>query len=218
MKKLIIVILLGTSVFISSNHVEAAEYKKLEEVTDPSSENILFKGLQDSDKVVELDDGTFLHGEATIGVVGANEDEMITVNSETAPNAVTIDVAKEILLEDEGKNYFKPMPRGFVSSFNYKGLRYGSFVTGTFSRSVGWNSLNTVYQSTERGAYLRYYSGEDSAMVGTAQQATRTFSGSLSGNLLPINSYKYFAGINTMYTYYGRSNMPWQGYQIANID
>lgn len=218
MKKLIFVALFGSMFFICNTKVEAAQYKDPVKVAKVSAEGAAFNGLKDTDKVVELEDGTFLHGKATIGMLGANRDEMITVDSETAPNAVTVEAAKEILSENEGENNFNQMLRGVSWSFNYKSMPYGASVNGHFSRSVGWNSLNTVYQSTGGGPYLRYYSGYDSAMVGTAQQATRTFSGSLSGNFLSADTYRYFPGINTMYTHYSSSNVQHQSFQIANID
>lgn len=217
MKKIMFTILLGGAVLGFNKQVWAAEYKAPEKAADVPVEDVAFIGLEDTDKVVKLSDGTFLHGEATIGKFGLGENELTVVNSETAPNAVTVEVAKEILEKDKESNVVKPTPRGIVSSFNYKGLGHGASVSGHFARNRGWNSLNTVYQSTANGPYLRYYSGYDSAMVGTAQQATQTFSGRLSGTLLPANSYNYYPGINTMYTYYGSAPSQWQAYQIINI-
>ncbi|WP_086350910.1 hypothetical protein [Candidatus Enterococcus clewellii] len=218
MKKVMLIVLLGVGISISNSQVEAAEYKELEAAPKMTAVEAAFAGLEDTDKVVQLPDGTFLYGEATIGEVGIHRNSSVTVNSETAENAVTVEEAKNILEEHKDKVPDKPMLRGVVSSFNYKGLRYGARVSGYFSRNTGWNSLNTVYQSTEGGSFLRYYSGYDSARVGSAQQALQTFSGIISGSIVSAGKYQYFSGINTMYTYYPRDPGQWQSYQIVNID
>lgn len=217
MKKIMLIVLLGTGICITNNQVEAAEYKEPTEVPEMSATDVAFAGLHDTDKVVQLPDGTFLHGEATIGEVSLTRNALVTINSETAENAITVEEAKEILEENKGEVENKPMLRGIVSSFNYRGLGHGASVSGYFSRSVGWNSLNTVYQSTANGPYLRYYSGYDSARVGTAQQAQQTFSGIISGSIVSAGLYQYFSGTNTMYTYYPRDPGQWQSYQIINI-
>lgn len=217
MKKILLVLLLSPGLFLSNTLTEAAEYKEPTKVAQRPTEDFFFPGLKDTDKVVRLENGTFIYGEATVGEFGLRKNLLTIVNSETDPNSITVETAKKILETEKPEDSNKISPRGITSSFNYVGLRHGGHAEGHFSRSAGWNSLNTVYQSTANGPYLRYYSGYDSAMVGTAQQAVRTFSGGYAGNFLSADSYQYFSGINTMYTYYGSSNVQWQAYQIINI-
>lgn len=54
---------------------------------------VLFGDLNDNDKVVELEDGGFLYGEAYL----QNGNEEIYLNSETDSSAITVKEAKEIL-------------------------------------------------------------------------------------------------------------------------
>ena len=95
MKRMILVALLGVG-FLSVNMItEAAEYKENTRVLEKSTETVPFDELAETDKVVELPDGSFLHGEAVIGSLGQDQDDRTVVDSDTATISVTVAEARE---------------------------------------------------------------------------------------------------------------------------
>ncbi|MCB5954436.1 hypothetical protein [Enterococcus sp. CWB-B31] len=179
---------------VSNLEVDAAQYKEPEVAIaeDPIKKGILesgddseiFFGVSDTDKVVELPDGAFLYGQA---VVTTNNQET-EIDSENDSEAILVEEAREILEEraEKAGNVQGPvLARGVTPTFTHVLLKYGARGTGTFPSGIGWHSISCVYQSTDGGPYTRWETLGDSAMVGTATQATRTFNGTLSGTALP---------------------------------
>ncbi len=75
------------SVFANSNDIQPTS------VSYEACEVDYFPGLNDDDKVIQLDDGGFLNGQAWL----QDGNNTIYLNSETDPNAITIKEAKEII-------------------------------------------------------------------------------------------------------------------------
>ena len=89
--------------------------------------------------------------------------------------------------------------RAITPSFNRVILRNKAEVKEVFSGTRGWHSMRSVYQSaSETGPYLLYSTSyHDSALVGTARQATNSMAGlGVYGYTLARDSSQYFAGAN----------------------
>ena len=66
---------------------------------------VLFGDLNDNDKVVELEDGGFLYGEATITDENDPTFEPVEYNSFDDPNSITVKEAKKIILDGSASNF-----------------------------------------------------------------------------------------------------------------
>lgn len=201
MKKLVVIGILLLS-FARMESVRAAEKKAI--IQDENPNNELFGNWDDSDKVVELPDGTYLKGEAEVISSTTNfsrnvSDSTQSYNSESDPNALTVEEAKE-QAKNINSNKAKFSTRGVDPSFNTAILRNKAEVKVFFRMTRGWHSLNTVYQSlTGTGPYLLYSMYNDSALVGSAQQATNSMLGlGVYGNISGRDSSQYFTGANTL--------------------
>lgn len=86
------------SVWASSNDVSPST-----NFTESTSNDSIpiedFPDLSDDDKVIQLDDGGFLYGKATL----QDGDNTIELNSETDPSAITVREAKEIIKSEKNK-------------------------------------------------------------------------------------------------------------------
>ena len=107
LKKLSISILLCSSI-ISLNYVHASEKQgeydeRNENFVDnkdiyDNPELELFPDLKDSDKVIELPDGGFLHGKANVIVEDLSGIKIETYDSSTDPEAKTIETIKHEII------------------------------------------------------------------------------------------------------------------------
>lgn len=95
MKGIILVALLGVGFLSVNMTIEAAEYKDSTFVVEKSTETIPFEELAETDKAVELPEGSFLHGEAVIGSLGQDQDDRTVVDSDTATISVIVAEARE---------------------------------------------------------------------------------------------------------------------------
>ena len=66
---------------------------------------VLFGDLNDNDKVVELEDGGFLYGEATVTDENDPTFEPVEYNSFDDPNSITVKDAKKIIQEGSASNF-----------------------------------------------------------------------------------------------------------------
>lgn len=79
--------------------------------------------------------------------------------------------------------------------------------------------MRSVYQSaSETGPYLLYSTSyHDSALVGTARQATNSMAGlGVYGYTLARDSSQYFAGANTIYSFFSNNMNFRQTVKVAN--
>ena len=86
-----------------NNQVEGIEpYYDIEKEVDQ-----MFEGLDPNEKILRDEDGGWMHGECT--VVDAYNPSIILgyYNSETDPNSVTVEEAKQILIEEFKQMYSK---------------------------------------------------------------------------------------------------------------
>lgn len=221
MKKIIGLIILGSAVLGGVMQVDAAEYKeggnifsnsKVEALQEAEQTNYRFVGFSESEKVLKLPSGEYLQGKMIVKT-GLTE---VVLDSSSNPEAMTLEEAKKTVTKDEVSTQ-QSFLRGEVPTFTLRQLEYGAIVDGAFSSGAGWHSIPYVYQSIVGGPYTRFGTFGDSARVGTAQQAVQTFLGNIQGTELSANTYQYFSGINTIYTYYPDNSNYAQTYQVANI-
>lgn len=203
--------------FLCSQKVEAAELKPLPQEEIKSTGEI-FTDLENDDTVVQLPNEAFLKGKA----VCSNGTTDIVFNSETDPNAVTVEEANDMIQEEQEDNSSNLTPsfatRGIMAEYRTYTIYSNSRVQQGFDmRYTGWHSMNDVYvPSAGTGAYLLYKTQGDSAMVGTGQQALSTmFYGRTAGT--PLVGENYFTGGKTMYTYFARPITTASGYTCLQI-
>lgn len=207
MKKLIIFAMLGTTLFLFNQKSEAAAYR---EISPEEQKNLVsdepFAELNPYEKVLQLPDGTFINGEATAYTDVNDLESGIELNSETNPNSITVEDAREIIEEGHTENLTSPLTRGVVPEFRVIVLGKNGYAQRWVNAVPGWHSLPAVYYAAPNtgGPYLLFTTGNDSALVGSAQQATSSFNGRMSGTILAKDTSRHFAGTNTIYTYFDR--------------
>lgn len=209
--------------------VNAAEIK---EVTPEMNESAteLFSTLEESDSIVRLPDGGYLHGEAYD--VSADDPTKIIAryNSETDPNAITVGEVVD-LVESGSEN--PPMERVGVAprvatpppSSSYRYLKDGGkYLSQPFSGS-GWQFSGMGFMPYPgTGIYLGWQAYGDDGNVGGINAASSTWSGFFSGSPLYVSagySYKhtseYHPGAPNCMIFYSYNPVPGSRYYVANI-
>lgn len=208
MKKLLIIAMLGTTILFCNKKTDAAAYR---EVSSEEQQELLsdepFADLDKDEKILQLPDGSFLKGEATAYSTMSRSGSGIILNSETNPNSITVEAAREIVEEESTIPTLNPyLSRAVTPNFQVIQLGRNAKVERWVEMRPYWHSLPQTYQAAANtgGPYLLFGTGNDSALVGTAQQATSSFTGRISGTVVARDTSKYFSGINTMYTYFDR--------------
>lgn len=222
MKKSLIFAMSVITLFLFSQKVEAAAYRAI----SPEEQEALisdepFAELNPDDKVLQLPDGTFLNGEATAYYNENDLDSGVELNSETNPNSITVENARELIEEGYTENLNPRLTRGVTPEFKVIKLGTNAYAQRWVDMVPGWHSLPAVYYAAPNtgGPYLLFSTGNDSALVGSAQQATSSFNGRMAGTVLARDSSRYFAGTNTIYTYFDRvmSNVHGVGKQFLKV-
>lgn len=217
MKKLVITCVLGLSLAFTANPVAVLGAEK--KAIDPNSTlgGEPFDDWNDSETVIQIPNGAYVKGEVVVfdGNIGS---QGTVYNSETDKNAITVSEAKEEL-SNEKQNENKRTMRAITPSFNRVILRNKAEVKEVFPGTRGWHSMRSVYQSaSETGPYLLYSTSyDDSALVGTARQATNSMAGlGVYGYTLARDSSQYFAGANTIYSFFSNNMNFRQTVKVAN--
>ncbi|EIB6520122.1 hypothetical protein K9D97_002735 [Enterococcus faecalis] len=162
-----------------------------------------FSNLKDSDKILVLPDGGFLHGEATITDTTTNE-IIARYNSETDSNSVPVSNVKTILnsvLTTSVDNV--PTPRRATPPNQSITLgNGGEYSSSPFSAS-GWRFGGYLFQSDpSTGPALLWASYKDSGVVGTETQAWNTLnSGTPIGESISAGGSTYIYYKACYYTY-----------------
>lgn len=178
---------------------------------------VLFGDLNDNDKVVELEDGGFLYGEATITDENDPTFEPVEYNSFDDPNSITVKEAKKIILDGSASNFargsnvpdsstkiliLKPNSHYQSSEFSGTGWRFGGYFFKTSSGS---------------GTYLRWTSYKDAGRVGNYSEAVGTKNGSLQGTVIGKNQTQYVSRGGSGMIYYTYSPIQGTYYYVVNI-
>lgn len=156
-----------------------------------------FSNLKDSDKILVLPDGGFLHGEATITDTTTNE-VVAHYNSETDSNSVSVSNLKDIL-----NNNNIPMPRRSTPPNQSITLGNGGEYTSSPFSASGWRFGGYLFQSDpSTGPALLWASYKDSGIVGTETQAWNTLnSGTPIGEAISAGGSTYIYYKACYYTF-----------------
>lgn len=167
-----------------------------------------FSHLKDSDSLLVLPDGGFLHGEA---IVTSNEDPNEVVahyNSATDPNAITVSQAREIMETNENKATFYDLekvitPRATQPSGTTWGLSLGASYSSSAFTGSGWRFAGYLFKAiNSAGPYLNWRAHIGSGVVGTATEAWNTYSSGVAiGEAIYAGGSTRMSGTSTFYTY-----------------
>lgn len=206
------------------NTINAAEiYDESSASSAEQTASGMFSHLTDSDKVLKLSDGSYLHGEAE--VYDMDHELLTTYDSNTDPEAITVAKAKEECIEQ--------IEADLANEENQKDSRYANWPPrkdmylsygASYSRiitegsSPGWRfSEFSFFPKAGTGDYLRWRTYGDSARVGSRGDANATYEGTLRGT--PIYEGKYYwLSFNPGQAYYSYQPKSGSYYQVANVD
>ena len=184
-----------------------------QENPDISSE--YFYDLKEEDKVLELPDGGFLYGSAT---VTDNEDSTITetYNSLTDENSITVKEAR-VLLNEETSNY---LSRGAnvpdVASKTIT-LKSGTHYQSSAFSGSGWRFGGYFFKAAPgTGTYLKWISYNDGGRVGNYTEATGTKNGTIQGTAIEKNKSQYVSRGGSAMIYYTYSPASGTYYYVVN--
>lgn len=208
--------LLSAGVAFHSNAVSA-------DTNDTKSNEIqILSNLQSTDKVLQMPEGGYLHGQATVETA----DGTIThYDSETDKNAVTVDQARAANEELQEKNdewaFGDPLssrrasPATSTMSLAYKAGYSSSSFSGSGMRFAGYFFKTTG----TTGTGLRYWSYVSGGAVGISASAWASY---YSGNSYDSNSSPISADqnrkVNGTTTYYTLNPKSGTYYYVRNIE
>lgn len=230
MKKGYLIFLIGFGFFGTlGNSVNAAELKA---VTPEMNENAteLFGTLEESDSILKLPDGGYLHGEA-YDVAADDPNKIIaTYNSETDSNETTVGEVIDLVEEYNETSSLERVgvtPRVATppKTSSYRVLQAGGqYWSQAFSGS-GWQFSGLGFlPAAGTGKYLGWQASKDDGNVGGPNQANSTWGGVYSGSPLYVSagySYKtpqdYHPGFPYVMIFYSYNPVPGSTYYVANI-
>lgn len=172
---------------------------------------VLFGDLNDNDKVVELEDGGFLYGEATV------TDENDPTNSFDDPNSITVKDAKKIIQEGSASNFARGsnVPDSSTKTLTLKPNSH--YQSSEFS-GTGWRFGGYFFKaSSGSGTYLRWTSYKDAGRIGNYSEAVGTKNGSLQGTVIEKNQTQYVSRGGSGMIYYTYSPLQGTYYYVVNI-
>ncbi|NBA39235.1 hypothetical protein [Enterococcus hirae] len=167
-----------------------------------------FSHLKDTDSLLVLPDGGFLHGEAIV-TSRENPDQVVArYNSDNDPNAITVSQARKGIKENENKSDFYILdqlisPRATKPSGTVWGLSLGaSYSSSAFSGS-GWRFAGYLFKAiNSAGPYLNWTSHVGSGVIGTETEAWNTYSsGYAIGEAIYAGGATRKSGTSTFYSY-----------------
>lgn len=153
---------------------------------------MMFSELNDSDMVLALPNGGFLHGESEL--LDENQNILTVYNSETDPNSITVSLAKELMVEQaleensQKKNYLdliNPTIQGTAPPSTTSYLVLGvneTYNSSTFSGS-GWRFAGYWFYNHYKASNGNYYAQGplkwktfvDSGAVGDAEDVNNIY-------------------------------------------
>jgi hypothetical protein len=185
---------------------------------DNNNNDVFFSELDESEKVLRLPDGGFLHGKATIRDSENRDIVIAEYDSSTDPNSVTVgDVRKG---REEFPDYADNiLPARATPPSNPMELwPQATYNSDMFSGS-GWRFSGFVfYPKGGNGLYLRWITIFDDGVVGSLNQAHSTYNGSFAGQILYKDYYqlKYTGTTSGDSVFYTLNPVPGQKYTVAN--
>lgn len=200
--------------------VQAAQYH--EPINTEEMINDSFAGLDDTDLVLEMPEGGFLYGEATEYLTDAPNVVIANYNSETDPNSITVAEAKTILKEDAAKDEQVIIPYGATSptADRLRQLPYGSRYVSSIFTGNGWRFADVQWKAgpNSGGEYLKWSSLVDGGRVGSYGEAYATYTGSLQGTAINVNTWVWNTEYGQGQIYYTFNPISGTQYVVENID
>lgn len=149
-----------------SNNNEISEVEAIE-----ISEG-MFEELEDTDKVIELPKGGYLIGGASLMDPDNPEVVLEKYDSETDKNAITVEEAKEEVVEElldaDKHDNLSIQPRRITPTTERYRLDKGALYVSDCFQAKGWRfSGYQFYPESGTGSYLRWRVFFDSGVVGT---------------------------------------------------
>lgn len=178
---------------------------------------VLFGDLNDNDKVVELEDGGFLYGEATVTDENDPTFEPVEYNSFDDPNSITVKDAKKIIQEGSASNFARGsnVPDSSTKTLTLKPNSH--YQSSEFS-GTGWRFGGYFFKaSSGSGTYLRWTSYKDAGRIGNYSEAVGTKNGSLQGTVIEKNQTQYVSRGGSGMIYYTYSPLQGTYYYVVNI-
>lgn len=200
--------------------VQAAQYH--EPISVGEMVNDSFEGLDETDLVLEMPEGGFLYGEAIEYSTDDPNTVIANYNSETDPNSVTVAEAKAILKEDAAIKEHEVEVYGATppTADRLRQLPYGSRYVSTIFTGNGWRFADVQWKAgpNSGGEYLRWSSLVDGGRVGSYGEAYATYTGSLQGTAINVNSWVWNTEYGQGQIYYTFNPISGTQYVVENID
>lgn len=210
-KNTILVLTLVCSLGFCTSPIFATEENIVQ--TDDSSE--YFYDLNENDKVLELSDGGFLYGSATIT---DNEDSSITetYDSLTDENSITVKEARIILKKQSNQNLARGANVPDVASKTITLDSNAEYKSSEFSGS-GWRFGGYFFKAKSgTGTYLRWTSYKDGGRIGNYSEAIGTKNGTIQGTAIEKNQTQYVSRGGSAMIYYTYSPTNGTYYYVVN--
>lgn len=203
------------SICLSNFHILASEQDFLPQIINTTES--MFSDLEDSEKVLMLSDGGYLHGSGFITDSDNPEQIIAEYNSETDPNSITVQEAKAQVIDSLTNGIPTIQPRATtVPTQNFTLAANASYRSSNFSGS-GWRFGGyRFYPEPSSGYYLLWTSYGDDARVGNTWEATQTLNGTISGTEIYNNVSKYVNKGTLGQIYYSYNPVSGSYYIVSN--
>ncbi|EPD1722774.1 hypothetical protein OLM02_03735 [Enterococcus faecalis] len=177
--------------------------------------------FDDSERVVVLPDGAAISG----GIFEIDDPnlfpEPVVIDTETSPLAITTNEykkmveAKPLINRADLVRRGSPAPTTAAGTYTVpnNGLYRSNYFSGRGWRFAGYN----FRPASGTGAYLRWQTYNDSALVGTTRNARDTYNtGTGFGTIMTPGYSMYFTGPGNLTTYYSFNPAPNSYYIVRN--
>lgn len=197
-KKFVYALLLSFSIlalFGITSNVNVAEFNQ----SPPDDYSNFLDNLDESESIVVMPDGGILYGGEFEIYYSNMPDKPLVIDTETSPHAITVGDYKEHNPSSSIAEPFGADPANQTYVIPDRGYYASNSFTGSGWRFAGYN----FRPADNTGAYLKWSTYGDSAMIGSVFEATYTkIYGSAYGRLINPNTAFYYTGYGNMTTYY----------------
>ncbi|MDR0921120.1 MAG: hypothetical protein LBM95_01925 [Lactobacillales bacterium] len=184
-----------------------------------------FTGMNDSDSLLILPDGEFLHGEVEISTIDEPEKILEKYNSNTDPKAKTVaeikrswktqpvELLDNVIKENDLLRGAAPAPLSALKTL----VGGETYLSNGFS-GRGWRYAESYYRpATGTGKFLRWETIKDSGIVGDREDANKTYRTGIGyGYKIYPGHPQSVTGINNTLTYYTYNPIKGSYYSVAN--
>lgn len=179
----------------------------------------MFNDLDDEDKVLEMENGWYLFGEAYIAPSDDVNVVLESLNSETDENAISVKEVKEKVVVDllsEKSELIEP--RGTTLPSETIVLGPGAEYTSSKFSGSGWRLSGYMFSPRpDTGYYLLWTTYVDDRRVGSIDQAYSTLHGTIQGDPIYNGVSKYINKATLAHVYYTYNPIAGTYYKVQNI-